>query len=76
MPTFRSLYNSKEWILCTCSNCGQDNYVEPHGTTADCKRCRCRTEHESIPWSARDAGAGIVVNIATLRSLVPLRTIA
>jgi len=59
--TWRSIYNAKGWVLCTCSKCGRANFVEPHGTTA---KCRCSpewTEHESIPLNARDVSGSRVL---------------
>ncbi len=51
----KRIYRSKDgWVLCTCETCGTLNYVEPHGTTADCKKCKKDTEHASIPYSRRD----------------------
>ncbi len=49
----RKLYNQRDWILGRCVSCGQTNYVEPHGTTAQCACSDSWTEHESIPYSAR-----------------------
>lgn len=50
----RAIYNRNEWVLCICNDCGTTNYVEPHGTDAECKRCKCRTEHRNIPYEYRD----------------------
>jgi hypothetical protein len=43
-----------QWVLGTCNECASLNYVEPHGTTADCKRCKRDTEHSNIPYDKRD----------------------
>jgi ribosomal protein L44E len=43
----RPKYNRKLWILCTCTECGHKNYVEPHGTTAACTKCKKTTEHKA-----------------------------
>jgi hypothetical protein len=43
-------YNRREWVLCECVECWTLNYVEPHGTTAECKKCRRVTEHKNIPF--------------------------
>lgn len=59
----RPIYRSKdEWVLCTCNRCGSLNYVEPHGTTATCQKCRkdtngdlMFTEHSNIPYEYLDA---------------------
>lgn len=53
---WRHVYNARGWVLCTCTNCGRANHVEPHGTTAKCACSAEWTEHASIPQSARDAG--------------------
>lgn len=50
----RPIYNRASWVLCTCNACGRLNYVEPHGTTADCPKCRRSTEHQNIPYKYRD----------------------
>lgn len=50
----KPIYNRKDWVLCTCNECGALNYVEPHGTTAECKRCKRDTEHSNIPYEFRD----------------------
>lgn len=54
--TRKAIYNRKQWVLGRCAHCRRLNYVEPHGTTAECK-CSpgAWTEHESIPYSQRDA---------------------
>lgn len=71
-----SIYNRKEWVLGTCTECGKENYVEPHGLTATCRRCGRWSEHESIPESARRGLDRLIVDIPALRKLVPLRKIA
>lgn len=48
-------YNRKEWVLCTCNNCGRMNYVEPHGTTAQCKCSPNWTEHSNIPSAEEES---------------------
>lgn len=48
----RPIYNRHGWVLCECAVCGRTNYVEPHGTTAQC----CMpdwTEHSSIDYQDR-----------------------
>lgn len=48
----RPRYNRRGWMLCRCRECGRLNYVEPHGTTAECRSLRCAgkwTEHENLP---------------------------
>ena len=34
--------DAKGWILCQCTMCGHLNYVEPHGTDAECRGRKCR----------------------------------
>lgn len=58
----RNLYNRREWVLGQCVACGRLNYVEPHGTTAQCKCSTDWTEHESIPYDARVGMMGIQVD--------------
>lgn len=58
----RPIYRAKDqWVLGYCVDCGSQNYVEPHGTTAECQRCSVppmglpamglvkRTEHRGLP---------------------------
>ncbi len=50
------VYRRKDqWVLCTCNECSTLNYVEPHGTTAQCRKCGRITEHSNIPYQYRDA---------------------
>jgi hypothetical protein len=52
---FKPIYRNRDsWVLCSCTQCGALNYVEPHGTTADCKLCGESTEHTNIPHDQRD----------------------
>ena len=37
-----------------CDTCGTLNYVEPHGMTAACPKCKADTEHSNIPYALRD----------------------
>lgn len=51
----RPIYRGDGWVLGICTPCRRTNYVEPHGTTAQC-RCqysRAWTQHESIPEARR-----------------------
>lgn len=58
----KPIYRSKDsWVLCTCNTCAGLNYVEPHGTTADCKKCKKSTEHSNIPHYWRDASGCYLV---------------
>jgi hypothetical protein len=51
----KRIYRSKDsWVLCNCAVCAALNYVEPHGTTAHCAKCKKETEHTNIPHSQRD----------------------
>jgi hypothetical protein len=50
----KPIYNRQGWVLCTCNVCATLNYVEPHGTTAECSTCHQSTEHFNIPQSCRD----------------------
>jgi hypothetical protein len=54
----KPIYNSKDWVLGYCTNCGRLNYVEPHGRTAECKCSVEWTEHKNIPYSYRDKISG------------------
>ncbi len=64
----RNIYNKKEWILCICTVCKRLNYVEPHGTTAQCKCSPDWTEHVNIPYAAHVGMAH--VDTAKLRQLI------
>lgn len=58
----KAIYNSKGWVLGQCLECGHLNYVEPHGTSA---QCRCKpewTEHRNIPYEYRDMSGCYLVN--------------
>ena len=58
----KPIYRAKDqWVLCTCNACGHLNYVEPHGTTARCKKCRKETEHTNIPYTRRDLSGTVLV---------------
>lgn len=50
----KAIYNQRGWVLGTCNACGNLNYVEPHGTTAQCRKCKAETEHSNIPFEWRD----------------------
>jgi hypothetical protein len=51
----RPIYRAKDhWVLCICRACATLNYVEPHGITARCSKCKAETEHRSIPHAYRD----------------------
>lgn len=50
----RPRYNKQGWVLCRCVSCGRLNYVEPHGTTAQCRCSKTWTEHENLPFEAHD----------------------
>lgn len=58
----KPIYNRKGWVLGRCTVCGRTNYVEPHGTTAEC-RCRPNqeTEHRNIPYDERTADGNFLV---------------
>lgn len=50
----KSMYSKDGYsILCSCLTCGRLNYVEQHGTTADCK-CGVDRKHVSLPYEYRD----------------------
>lgn len=61
----RPIYRRKdEWVLGICQACHALNYVEPHGTTAACKRCKIDTEHVNIPMAYRDvSGSRLVCSV-------------
>jgi hypothetical protein len=50
----KPIYNSKDWVLGYCTNCGRLNYVEPHGRTAECK---CSVEPSAIKVSELSDGS-------------------
>jgi hypothetical protein len=51
----KPIYRAKDsWVLATCDVCHTLNYVEPHGTTAMCSKCKRDTEHSNIPYALRD----------------------
>lgn len=58
----KPIYRRDGWVLCLCQECGAMNYVEPHGTTAKCKKCKKETKHENIPYSQRDASGCWLTN--------------
>lgn len=47
----KPIYDARGWVLASCTVCGVCNYVEPHGTTAEC--CIGMTEHKPIPQEKR-----------------------
>ena len=58
----KAIYRSKDsWVLGSCDVCGSLNYVEPHGTTAHCKKCKSDTEHSNIPHEYRDSSGCYLV---------------
>ncbi len=59
----RSMYNSESWVLAVCSDCGRTNYVEPHGTTAECRCSKFWTHHDPIPFGQRADRGGLTVMI-------------
>ena len=69
--TLKPIYDKREWVLAICEVCHKENYVEPHGTTAQCSRCHGWTEHQSIPYSCRN-GWRNQVNMRQLREEFPL----
>lgn len=50
----KPIYNRKGWVLGQCQECGNLDYVEPHGTTAFCSKQKKDTEHANIPYQYRD----------------------
>ncbi len=55
-----SIYRAKDsWVLGSCQECGRLNYVEPHGTTAQCKCSENWTEHKNIPYQYRDMSGSL-----------------
>lgn len=48
-------YNRNGWPLTLCRECCDVRYCEPHGTTAECNRCKRWTESVSIPFACGDA---------------------
>lgn len=58
--TWRPVYRRDGYILALCTGCARLHYVEPHGTTARCPRCRQDTEHVNIPQDKR-CGQGFFV---------------
>jgi hypothetical protein len=51
----KAIYNSKDWVLCACLKCGRLNYIEPHGTTGQCKCSSGWAEHVNLPYTGRDS---------------------
>ena len=58
----RAIYNKDGWVLCQCRECGELNYVEPHGVTAQCKCNKEETEHASIPYRYRDISGCLLLD--------------
>ena len=59
----RPIYRRKDnWVLGICETCHALNYVEPHGTTAHCKRCKSDTEHVNVPMAYRDNSGSRVIH--------------
>ncbi len=52
----RAVYRGDGWVLGVCTGCRRTNYVEPHGTTGECRCSTEWTEHESIPENRRTHG--------------------
>ena len=50
----KPIYRKDGWILCICTKCNHENYVEPHGTTAKCACSKDWTEHINIPEGNRE----------------------
>lgn len=50
----KPIYSSKGWVLGICGKCGRLNYVEPHGTTAECRCSKEWTEHQNVPQRFRN----------------------
>lgn len=69
MP-IRAMYNAQGWVLGICTKCRRTNYVEPHGTTAQCRCSTEWTEHDSIPFKQRLGSAGLAVRTRHDRRLV------
>lgn len=69
----------KDWVLCTCDECGQLNYVEPHGVTAECHSQKCNgksTDHSNIPYDCRDQSGCYLIRKPTgdwPKNDIPLR---
>jgi uncharacterized membrane protein len=57
----KRIYKANGEVLGLCEVCGTENYVEPHGETAACKRCRTRTTHRSVPSLWRDTSHTMMV---------------
>ena len=57
----KPVYRADGWVLATCSECGRENYVEPHGTTALCRTEKRETEHKPISFERRDMSGFFVV---------------
>ena len=65
---FKPIYNRKGWVLGSCDECGNLDYIEPHGTTAFCKKQRKETEHSNIPYQYRDMSGTQMIRSMPKRS--------
>jgi hypothetical protein len=63
----KPIYNGKGWVLGICTNCERFNYVEPHGTTAQCKCSKVWTEHTSVPFGNRNLAGTHLVSLPAKR---------
>jgi len=55
VPPSRPRYRDRDsWVLGQCLECGATNYVEPHGTTAQCRCSKDWTEHRNLPFQGRN----------------------
>jgi predicted RNA-binding Zn-ribbon protein involved in translation (DUF1610 family) len=62
----RPIHRHDGWVLGTCMVCGTHNYVEPHGTTADCPKCGVWRVHNNIPYAQRDVAGMFMVRRAAV----------
>jgi hypothetical protein len=70
MMASMAIYNQQGRELKRCSECGTLNYVEPQEITAPCyswvhttaTAAGKWTEHESIPYSERDASGTVYIS--------------
>lgn len=59
----KPIHDRRGYVLCTCNVCGALNYVEPHGTTEMCHKCKRDTEHSNIPHEYRDLTGWYLVRV-------------
>jgi len=58
----KAIYRKRdEWVLGYCVRCGGTNYVEPHGVTTYCPKCKVDTAHIPIPYECRDLSGTVMI---------------